>query len=85
MNHSARPAPNLRAHRLASRPSRPEALSFAPVRIVAALLALVAVVLMIVAIAGMVTGRPGARVGVAIRVAALLCFAGAVALNVITH
>jgi hypothetical protein len=52
------------------------------VRILAALLALVAVILMIVAVAGMVTGRPGDRVGGAIRVLALLCFVAAVVLNV---
>jgi len=55
------------------------------VRIAAALLALTAVVLMIVAIAGMVTGRPGDRAGVLIRVLALVCFGGAVLLNVIAH
>ncbi|HLY50224.1 MAG TPA: hypothetical protein VKR21_13605 [Solirubrobacteraceae bacterium] len=54
-------------------------------RIAAALLALTAVVLMIVAIAGMVTGRPGDRAGVLIRVLALVCFGGAVLLNVIAH
>jgi len=52
---------------------------------VAVILALIAVVLMIVAIAGMVTGRPGDRLGGLIRVLALLCFGGAVALNVIAH
>lgn len=51
-------------------------------RAIAVLLALVAVVLMIVAIAGMVTGRPSARAGLVIRLAALLAFVGAVVLNV---
>jgi hypothetical protein len=55
------------------------------VRIAAALLALIAVVLMIVAIAGMVTGRPGDRAGGLIRVLALVCFGGAVLLNVLAH
>jgi len=54
-------------------------------RAVAAALALIAVLCMIVAIAGMVTGRPGARAGVLIRVAALVCFAAAVALNSAAH
>ncbi len=46
-------------------------------RVIAAVLALIAVILMIVAIAGMVTGRPGDRAGVFIRVGALLCFVAA--------
>jgi hypothetical protein len=54
-------------------------------RAVAAVLALFAVILMVVAIAGMVTGRPGDRAGWLIRVLALLCFGGAVALNVVAH
>lgn len=54
-------------------------------RILAAILALIAVILMIVAIAGMVTGRPGDRAGWFLRALALLCFAGAVALNVAAH
>lgn len=54
-------------------------------RIAAVLLALIAVVLLIVAIAGMVTGRPGDRAGWLIRVLALLCFGGAVLLNVLAH
>jgi hypothetical protein len=40
---------------------------------------------MVVAVAGMVTGRPGDRAGVVIRIAALLAFAAAVALNVAAH
>jgi hypothetical protein len=51
-------------------------------RVAAAILALVAVACMTVAIVGMVTGRPGDRIGVLVRVLALACFAGAVALNV---
>jgi len=54
-------------------------------RVAAALLALVAVGCMSVAIVGMVTGRPGDRAGWALRVAAVLCFALAVALNVVAH
>lgn len=48
----------------------------------AAILALIAVLCLFVAIAGMVTGRPGARAGGAIRLAAVVCFAAAVVLNV---
>lgn len=51
-------------------------------RALAAVFALVAVACMIAAIAGMVTGRPGPRMGFVVRAAALLCFAAAVALNV---
>lgn len=51
-------------------------------RALAAVCAGFAVVLMIVAIAGMVTGRPSARAGTAIRAAALLLFVAAVVLNV---
>ncbi len=51
-------------------------------RVLAVCLAAVAVVLMVVAIAGMVTGRPGDRVGGLVRVLALLCFVAAVVLNV---
>jgi hypothetical protein len=51
-------------------------------RVAAAILALVAVACMTVAIVGMVTGRPGDRLGAVIRLLALVCFAGAVALNV---
>jgi len=54
-------------------------------RVAAAILALIAVGFMTLAIVGMVTGRPGDRLGVAIRVAALICFAGAVALNAAAH
>jgi hypothetical protein len=52
------------------------------VRVVAALLALVAVALLTVAIVGMVTGRPGDRAGVFIRIGALLAFVAAVILNI---
>ncbi len=52
-------------------------------RVLAALFALVAVVCMTAAIVGMVTGRPGDRAGFFVRVAALVCFAAAVVLNVV--
>jgi hypothetical protein len=55
------------------------------VRALAAGFALVAVACMTVAIVGMVTGRPGDRAGWLIRVAAVLCFATAVVLNVAAH
>jgi hypothetical protein len=51
----------------------------------AVLFALVAVSCLIVAIVGMVTGRPGDRIGWLVRVLAVLCFAAAVALNVAAH
>jgi len=51
-------------------------------RVLAILFAVVAVVLMIVAIAGMVTGRPSDRAGLAIRAGALLAFVAAVVLNI---
>lgn len=54
-------------------------------RVLAAVLALFAVILMVVAIAGMVTGRPGERMGWLVRVLALVCFAAAVVLNVSAH
>ncbi len=54
-------------------------------RVLAALFALIAVGCMSLAIVGMVTGRPGVRAGVVIRVLALLCFATAVALNLAAH
>ena len=54
-------------------------------RVIAALLALVAVACMSVAIVGMVTGRPGDRVGYVLRAGALVCFCAAVALNVAAH
>jgi hypothetical protein len=54
-------------------------------RTLSILFALIAVVCMTVAIAGMVTGRPGDRAGLLVRVAAVLCFAAAVALNVAAH
>jgi ABC-type Na+ efflux pump permease subunit len=49
------------------------------------LLALGAVVCMIGAIAGMVTHQQSARTGFVLRVVAVVCFAGAVALNVAAH
>jgi hypothetical protein len=54
-------------------------------RTLSVLFALVAVVCMIVAIAGMVTGRPGDRAGLLVRIAAVLCFGAAVGLNVAAH
>ena len=54
-------------------------------RIFALLLALVSVGCMSVAIIGMVTGRPSDRAGFALRLAAVVCFGGAVALNVAAH
>ena len=54
-------------------------------RALSVLFAVVAVLCMIVAIAGMVTGRPGARGGLVVRVVAVLCFGAAVALNVAAH
>jgi hypothetical protein len=48
-------------------------------------LALIAVVCMIIAIAGMVTGRPGDRAGLLVRIVAVLCFAAAVGLNIAAH
>jgi hypothetical protein len=55
------------------------------VRAAAAAFALVAVICLTVAIVGMVTGRPGDRLGVLIRVLAVVCFATAVVLNVAAH
>jgi hypothetical protein len=49
-------------------------------RIAAAVLALIAVACMTVAIVGMVTGRPGDRVGYVVRAVAVVCVAGAVVL-----
>jgi hypothetical protein len=54
-------------------------------RIFALLLALVAVGCMSVALIGMVTGRPGDRMGWVLRAAAVACFGGAVALNAAAH
>ena len=54
-------------------------------RLLALLLALISVGCMSVAIIGMVTGRPGDRAGWALRAAAVVCFGGAVALNVAAH
>jgi hypothetical protein len=54
-------------------------------RVAAAGFALVAVICMTVAIVGMVTGRPGDRAGLWIRVAAVACFVTAVVLNVAAH
>ncbi|MFZ0043517.1 MAG: hypothetical protein WAK93_19565 [Solirubrobacteraceae bacterium] len=54
-------------------------------RVLSAILALVAVGCMALAIVGMVTGRPSDRAGYFIRLLAVVCFAGAVVLNVIAH
>jgi hypothetical protein len=54
-------------------------------RIFALLLALVSVACMCMAIIGMVTGRSSDRAGLAWRLAAVVCFAAAVALNVAAH
>jgi hypothetical protein len=54
-------------------------------RLLALLLALISVGCMSVAIVGMVTGRPNDRTGLFLRIAALACFGGAVALNVAAH
>jgi hypothetical protein len=54
-------------------------------RTLAAFLAVAATGCMVVAIKGMITGRPGDRVGYLIRVLALLCFGGAVALVAAAH
>ena len=53
--------------------------------VLALLLTLVAVACMSLAIIGMVTGRPGDRAGWALRAVAVLCFGGAVALNIAAH
>ncbi len=54
-------------------------------RILAAVFALVAVACMTLAIVGMVTGRPGDRAGVLLRIGAVLCFVTAVVLNIAAH
>ena len=54
-------------------------------RVLAALLALAAICCMTAAIVGMVTGRPGDRAGLWLRVAAVALFGAAVALNVAAH
>ena len=54
-------------------------------RVLAAVFALIAVACITVAIVGMVTGRPGERAGTLIRIAAVLCFAAAVVLNILAH
>jgi hypothetical protein len=55
------------------------------VRALAVVLALIAAASMVVAIKGMVTGSPGDRAGYLVRVLALVCFGGAVALTVASH
>ncbi|MDQ6835902.1 MAG: hypothetical protein M3016_06905 [Actinomycetota bacterium] len=54
-------------------------------RVFSVVLAAVAVVCMVVAVAGMVTDRHTPRTGYLLRAVAVLCFAGAVALNVAAH
>jgi hypothetical protein len=54
-------------------------------RALSVVLAAAAVVCMILAIAGMVTDNQSARTGFVLRVAAVVCFGGAVALNVAAH
>lgn len=54
-------------------------------RALSILFAAAAVVCMILAIVGMVTGRPGARGGLIVRVIAVACFGAAVVLNVAAH
>jgi hypothetical protein len=54
-------------------------------RIFALFLTLISVGCMSLAIIGMVTGRPSDRAGWALRLAAVVCFAGAVALNIAAH
>ena len=51
-------------------------------RALSAVFALIAVACMSVAIIGMVTGRPGDRVGWLLRFGAVVCFGTAVVLNV---
>jgi hypothetical protein len=55
------------------------------VRALAAVFTLMAVVCMTLAIVGMVTGRPGDRAGMVVRIVAVLCFAAAVGLNIAAH
>jgi hypothetical protein len=55
------------------------------VRILAAVFALIAVGCIAVAIVGIVTGRPSDRAGTFLRLAAVLCFATTVVLNVLAH
>ncbi len=54
-------------------------------RAVAAVLALAAVACMTVAGVGMVTGRPGDRAGLWLRIVAVALFGAAVAVNVAAH
>jgi hypothetical protein len=54
-------------------------------RAAAAILALIAIACMSVAMVGMVTGHPSDKAGWAWRAAAVVCFAGAVALNLAAH
>jgi hypothetical protein len=54
-------------------------------RALAAVLALIAIGCMSAAIVGMVTGRPSDKIGWLLRALAVVCFAGAVALNSAAH
>jgi hypothetical protein len=54
-------------------------------RALALVFAVIAVVCMVFATAGMVTGRQSARTGTLLRLAAVVSFAVAVALNVAAH
>ena len=54
-------------------------------RALAVVFALIAVACMTLAIVGMVTGRPGDRAGVFLRIGALAAFVVAVVLNVAAH
>ena len=54
-------------------------------RVLAVVFAVIALGCMVAAIVGMVTGRPGDKVGGLLRVLAVACFAAAVALNVAAH
>ena len=64
---------------------RPTCAKNCSMRIAAAILALFAVSCMTAAIVGMVTGRPGDKVGWLLRALALVFFVTAVALNAAAH
>jgi hypothetical protein len=55
------------------------------VRALSVVFAVAAVGFMITAIVGMVTGRPGDKVGGLMRALAVVCFVAAVVLNVAAH
>jgi len=54
-------------------------------RALAGVLALIAIGCLCAAVVGMVTGRPSDRTGWLLRALAVVCFAGAVALNSAAH